>query len=656
MADKPSSRSPAANDENSELNLLKGLLIGEEQSSIHRLESAFNDPEKQQAFVSHALSASLRSVYRESPEQLVAALDRPVANCVSSSVKRDPGFFADILYPVMGPAIRRSIAEAMRGLVQQINQTLEHSLTLKGLKWRFEAARTGLPFGEIVLRHTLRYRVEEVFLIQNGSGLLIQHVGQGDSELGDADAVSAMLTAIRDFASDTLDRDEHGAARLQTIDTGAHTLWLMHGPKAYLACAIRGVAPVALRDDLNRVGEQLHGVHGRLLEDFDGDTDQAAEVRPLLTQCLRAESSEPARRNFPWPIALLASVMLAGSAWWLSTIWQENRRQAERTTALVAAVNHLADAPGIIVAGWELADDQLRVTGLQDPLAPPASAVLENAGLDSSDFRLKMHSFESTDRTTALARARQRLAPPATIELALGSNGILRAAGVAAPDWLTRADLLATTVPGVTGFDASGFISTDQNLLATLTMRLQPPASIQLDVDAAVLIISGTAPLAWVGQIDQAIGGLPELAGIDRSRLQIDEAVRFETLRQTIERTEVVFVTGTQLAPPQQASLESLAVLLEEARDLGAKLQKTFTLQIIGRTDGTGSPEQNLYIARQRAETAAQVLMASGRRLPAISLGARTSPTTRVEPDARLRRVDFAVIEGADPLSPASRP
>ena len=33
--------------------------------------------------------------------------------------------FASILYPVMGPAIRRSIAQSLKDLTQQINQALE---------------------------------------------------------------------------------------------------------------------------------------------------------------------------------------------------------------------------------------------------------------------------------------------------------------------------------------------------------------------------------------------------------------------------------------------------------------------------------------------------------------------------------------------------
>ena len=91
-----------------------------------------------------------------------------------------------------------------------------------------------------------------------------------------------MLTAIRDFAHDTLDTDGEDSP-LESVDVGDHTLWLIHGPRAYLACAIRGVPPLGLRDDLARVLEEVHRRHGGLLERFGGDPTEAvrsAEVLP----------------------------------------------------------------------------------------------------------------------------------------------------------------------------------------------------------------------------------------------------------------------------------------------------------------------------------------------------------------------------------------
>ena len=87
-------------------------------------------------------------------------------------MRRDPHVLADALFPVMGPAIRKSITETLRGMLESFNEALDNSFSLRGLKWRVEAMRTGKPFAEIVLMHSLLYRVEQVFLIHRETGLV----------------------------------------------------------------------------------------------------------------------------------------------------------------------------------------------------------------------------------------------------------------------------------------------------------------------------------------------------------------------------------------------------------------------------------------------------------------------------------------------------
>ena len=102
----------------------------------------------------------------------------------------------------MGPAIRKAIAATIQGLIQNFNQILEHSFSIKGLRWRLEALRTRRPFAEVVLLHTLVYQVEQVFLVHRKSGLLIDHVVAKTTVPQNPDLVSGMLTAIKDFVQE----------------------------------------------------------------------------------------------------------------------------------------------------------------------------------------------------------------------------------------------------------------------------------------------------------------------------------------------------------------------------------------------------------------------------------------------------------------------
>ena len=205
-----------------------------------------------------------------------------------------------LLFPVMGPAIRKSINETLKSFMQSLNQVLEQNTSAQGLKWRFESWRKGVPYAELVLKHTLVYRVDEVFLIQPGSGLLMGYAAHPEAVTEDSDAVSAMLSAIQDFVRDSFAEDKKSG--LETVELGEHTLWVVAGPQAILACAIRGIAPLTLRTKLQEVLEKIHTDYKEELESFEGDRNSMGQVDEILTACLdvqhASEDKEEKRKSF----------------------------------------------------------------------------------------------------------------------------------------------------------------------------------------------------------------------------------------------------------------------------------------------------------------------------------------------------------------------
>ena len=142
---------------------------------------------------------------------------------------------------MLGPAIRKAIAETLAGLVASINSTIEHSLSPHGLRWRLEAWRTGVPYAQIVLKHALIYRVEQVFLIHAETGLLLAHAWAPELKASDPELISGMLTAIRDFVVDSFSR-EREAGGLRRFSVGELTVMVEQGPRAVLAAVVRGQA------------------------------------------------------------------------------------------------------------------------------------------------------------------------------------------------------------------------------------------------------------------------------------------------------------------------------------------------------------------------------------------------------------------------------
>ena len=164
---------------------------------------------------------------------------------------------------------------------------------MQGIKWRLEALRSRKPFSEIVLLHSIVYRVEQVFLIHKKTGLMLQHVVRAETDLQDADMVSSMLTAIRDFVADSFKVEEDEG--LETIRVGELTVWIEQGPLAILAVVIRGNAPQSLRLLIQETLENIHSAYVEVLESFGGDTAPFEEARPALEACLVSQYKKNGR-------------------------------------------------------------------------------------------------------------------------------------------------------------------------------------------------------------------------------------------------------------------------------------------------------------------------------------------------------------------------
>jgi OOP family OmpA-OmpF porin len=249
---------------------LRELLLRPERSRIDRLTQRLDDLALDPQELADRLPEAI-SLRAGRDRQLARALAPTVERALSESVRRNPREIATAIFPVLGPAIRKAIAQTMAGLVQSINGAIEHSLSPRGIGWRVEAWRTGVPFAQIVIKRSLVYRVEQVFLIHADTGLLLAHVSPPELKVADADLVSGMLTAIQDFVSDSFQEEEEGG-KLRTFSVGELSVLVEPGPRAVVAAVVRGQVPdefvVRLQDTL----ETIHSQMGIALADFEGDT------------------------------------------------------------------------------------------------------------------------------------------------------------------------------------------------------------------------------------------------------------------------------------------------------------------------------------------------------------------------------------------------
>jgi flagellar motor protein MotB len=434
---------------------LRSLLVGPEQRQLRALQTRLEDPAAQARDVSRVLATAVE--LRTNDPHLKRALAPAIEDTIAASVRRNPRPLADALFPIIGPAIRKAIAATLSGMLESLNTTLDHSLSWRSIGWRLDARRTGRPFAEIVLLNTLVYRVEQVFLIHRPSGLLLQHLTTPGTAIQDADLVSAMLTAIRDFVGDSFDVSEDEG--LQTLKVGELSVWIEQGPHALLAAVVRGSAPPALRPTLQQALESVHAQYSDLLESFDGNTARFEGARPLLETCLQQQYRGRDRRARLAPavqaLALIA-VLVLGS-WLFFAV-----RGRLRWNAYVEA---LRAEPGVVVVSTGRDGGKFVVSGLRDPLARDPATLLPQHRLAADAVAGRWELYQALHPALVLARARLLLAPPAGTELRF-QDGVLLAEGTAPVDWIETAVRLAPVIPGVTRFDATGPVNAAAAALA----------------------------------------------------------------------------------------------------------------------------------------------------------------------------------------------
>ncbi|MCX4242854.1 OmpA family protein [Paraliomyxa miuraensis] len=492
---------------------------------------------------------------------LALAVEPVMATAVRTVVRKDADFLGELLAPTIGAAVRKAVSEAIKAILQRFNEALERSLSVRSIRWRIEARRTGRPFAEVVLLHTLVYRVEQVFLIHPTTGLVLVHVADESCAVRDPDQVASMLEAIDAFVREAF-RPQPPGVHLHHVEVGDLTVWVDRDASLAMAAVVRGVPPRALGEWLYEARQRVRLAYQPELERFRSDVSPFAPARSLLEPILRSARRPAPRRAHLWLMLLVAAIA--------SLVGALVDRAIGQARLLDTYVDLLQAEPGIIVTSATRDGGHVRLEGLADPLASHPSDVLERRGLTAPE--LTFEPFSSLDPRIVERRAQQRLHPPAGVMLTLG-DATLRAAGVAPRAWITQARSLALAVPGIERFD-------DQALRAE-----------EADVEV---------------------------------REDVEEEARVAALRaaaRALETTTLYFMRGSAELTPDAALDHARArwhALVTAADAAGLPI----CVAIVGHTDPTGSRRANQALSKARAAHVARALAMDDARVQIVGAGA----------------------------------
>lgn len=448
-----------------EYDRLRQLLLQPERERLDALDTSMQRTSARFGEIPDVIAEDIERSLREGEaSRLSEALAEATTGSLEIAVRRRPQSVVNAVYPVIGPAIRRSLGEAMRDMADDLDRAVVDILSLRSLRWRLEAWRSGLPYAQVVLRHTTRYRVEHLYLIEAGSGMLLGHVAASGLPDLDADAIAGMFTAIDHFVRDSVSvGGTEGGIGSATV--GDYRLVVSAAPDAQLVAFVRGLPSRDFKARLDELNEELHVRHLLITPDTSDHAATDFLEQSHLDDLNRAD--EHAARSGPdgarYLYLLLGILLLTGMVYaGLGIRWNLQSREIR---------DRMSSTPGLVISQWDdRSRGMLRVEGLMDPIAvDPRPWIAEHYPNVVVDWR--MRPFVSLEPTLV----RRRIARQVGLNEAMVryEGGVARLQGqVRFADW-HHAVNAAAQAPGVDRIDSAGLTYPGHARIQRLIEELQ---------------------------------------------------------------------------------------------------------------------------------------------------------------------------------------
>lgn len=293
------------------------------------------------------------------PDEMTEALAPTMGRAIKKQIEIEQDSVVDALYPIIGSTISKYMAETIRA----INQQIEDSLSVKGIQRKIRAKLQGISEAELIFREAIHFTVQAIFLIHKTSGLVISDIQRLDAQQLESEMVAGMLTAIRSFANDCI--IQSGAYNeLDAIEYGTSKIILEVAGYCYLAIVVKGEPPKQFISKMRQMLINIVREHGTIIENFDGDTGTIPNEINVNLENLRDYDLEldVNHKNKPSPLILLTLGIL-GAIFIPLGIWKYHTDvidAVEQKTAL-----SLASAPELAVYRLNVEENhgKLKLTG-----------------------------------------------------------------------------------------------------------------------------------------------------------------------------------------------------------------------------------------------------------------------------------------------------
>jgi hemerythrin len=267
-------------NESQKLLQLKQLLLDEDRdfanSILQKLESLENT-----VYIQGNLSEKINPIIDKKieafAENVPKKLGPAITEALSFEIKNSQDKVVEALFPIIGKMIKKYVQQEMKVLTESINNQIQNTFSFKGLKRKIKAIFTGASESEIILSELSKSKIEQIFVIEKGSGILISSTSKEDSM--DQDMIAGMLTAIKSFVEDAFSKKDQS---LELIQYELYNIHIQNFSSYYIAVVVSGIFDTNFKNTLEN---ELFDFASKHINNNLSNRDSIAEaLKELITQ------------------------------------------------------------------------------------------------------------------------------------------------------------------------------------------------------------------------------------------------------------------------------------------------------------------------------------------------------------------------------------
>ncbi len=227
---------------------LRRILLHSDRAEIDELRDILADRAR--------LAERVAPIFEERINYLKSNFPQELGKYVDTAIERkllvSNELLLDIIYPSLGKLVRKFVEQQIGQLKDSIQDQIRSATSVDTWRRRFRSTVLGVDESALLLERISLSTIEEIFVVQHNSGLLLGVYSRGETV--DRDLMAGMFTAIKSFAEDAF---AMGHEQLETIDYGSYKILIQNSYQYYIAIVVSGVLSSAERELLTNEAVQF---------------------------------------------------------------------------------------------------------------------------------------------------------------------------------------------------------------------------------------------------------------------------------------------------------------------------------------------------------------------------------------------------------------